>query len=62
MMIELGFLTLILTLSALGAWMGHRDKAEHPSQYEGWYRTPCSDVTILHGARVRRTGPLEFCD
>ncbi len=62
MTIELGFLTLILALYALGAWLDRRERAGHPPRYEGRYRTPCSDVTNLQGAGVRRSGPIEFCN
>lgn len=61
MTIELGFLTMILALYILGAWLGHREQAEHPPLHEGWYRTPCSDVSNLQSTRVRGSDLVEFC-
>jgi hypothetical protein len=62
MTIGLGFLAMILALYALGAWLGHQDKTEHPPRHEGWYRTPCSDVTNFQRTRVRSSRPFEFCN
>lgn len=61
MTIGLASLAVILALWSLGGWLSHRENMQHQPKHQGWYRTPCLDVSNHERPRVRSSRPLEFC-
>jgi hypothetical protein len=60
--IELASLTMILALWSVGGWLSYRESMRHRPRYQGWYRTPCLDVSNRRGHTVHSPRPLEFCN
>jgi hypothetical protein len=61
MTIGLATIAMVMVLWFLGAWLRHLENMEHPSRYQGRYRTPCLDVANHGDHKVDASRPLEFC-
>lgn len=62
MTIGLASLAMILAIWSVGRWLSYRENLNHKPRHQGWYRTPCLDISNHAGRKVHSSRPVEFCN